>query len=154
MKTTKKNLNKTLWADPKELEKDREYYKIDADGEILGKIAVKAARYLMGKHKPYYSDAWDAGDFIIIENVEKVKVTGKKMDQKMYRTHSGYKWNMKEISMKNMMEKDPTRIIKRAVKGMLPKNKLRKKRLKRLKLFVGETDKYEYLSPEELNIND
>lgn len=153
MKLTKKDLNQTVWADPQELKKDRDWYKIDAENEILGKVAVKAARYLMGKHKAYYSDSWDAGDFIIIENAEKIEVTGKKLDQKIYREHTGYKGNLKEISLRDLLKKKPKRVLEHAVKGMLPKNKLREKRMKRLKLFVGSSDKYDYTNPDKLEIS-
>ena len=147
---TKHDLNKTVWVKPQYLKENRKWYVIDAKGQTLGKLAVKVANLLTGKNKSYVCDFWDCGDYVIIENADKIKVTWKKLTDKFYRTHSGYKWHLKEISLAKMLEKTPERVIMLAVKGMLPKNKLRKERLKRLKLFKGEMKGYEHLSPERI----
>jgi len=147
---TKHDLNKTVWVKPQYLKDNRKWYVIDAKGQTLGKLAVKVANLLTGKNKSYVCDFWDCGDYVIIENVDKIVVTGNKLADKMYRTHSGYKWHLKEISLSKMLKTHPERVIEHAVKGMLPKNKLRKERLKRLKLFKGEMKGYEHLSPERI----
>lgn len=145
MKFTKTDMNKTLWVKPEELEKSRNWYKVDAQDKTLWRLATKIASLMIWKHKPEYSDAWDAGDFVVVENAEKIKVSWNKYEDKIYRFHSGYKGNMKEISLEEMLKKHPERALWYAVRGMLPKNKLRKKRMKRLKVFAGTSNKYEYL---------
>ncbi len=147
---TKPDLNKTVWVRPSYLKENRKWYIIDATGQTLGKLAVKIANLLTWKGKSYVCDFWDCGDYVIVENVEKIKVTGKKLTDKLYRTHSGYKGHLKEIPLERMLQKNPERVIMLAVKGMLPKNKLRKERLKRLKLFKGAMKGYEHLSPERI----
>ena len=147
---TKTDLNKTVWVKPTYLKENRKWYIIDAEWQTLGKLAVKIANILTGKNKPYVCDFWDCGDYVIVENVDKIKVTGNKLADKIYRTHSGYKGHLKEIPLERMLKKSPEKVIFLAVRGMLPKNKLRKQRLKRLKLFVGKTNKYDNLSPERI----
>ena len=147
---TKQDLNKTVWVKPDYLKNNRKWYIIDASGKTLGKLAVEIANLLTGKNKPYVCDFWDCGDYVIVENVEKIKVTWNKLEDKMYRSHSGYKGHLKEISLERMLKTHPERVIMFAVKWMLPKNKLRAERLKRLKLFVGATNKYDNLSPERI----
>ena len=147
---TKQDLNKTVWVKPQYLKENRKWYIIDAEGQTLGKLAVKIANILTWKNKPYVCDFWDCGDYVIVENVEKIKVTWNKLADKLYRSHSGYKWHLKEISLWVMLKKHPERVIYLAVKGMLPKNKLRKERLSRLRLVVWTTNKYDNLSPERI----
>jgi len=147
---TKQDLNKTVWVKPQYLKENRKWYIVDASGKTLGKLAVEIANLLTGKNKPHVCDFWDCGDYVIVENVEKIKVTWNKMEDKMYRSHSGYKGHLKEISLKRMLATHPDRVIMFAVKWMLPKNKLRAERLKRLKLFVWTTNKYDNLSPERI----
>ena len=147
---TKQDLNKTVWVNPKYLKENRKWYVIDATGLTLGKLAVKVANLLTGKGKTYVCDFWDCGDYVIVENVDKIKVTWKKLIDKLYRTHSWYKGHLKEISLERMLQKNPEKVIMLAVRGMLPKNKLRKERLKRLKLFKGQMKGYEHLSPERI----
>ena len=106
---------------------------IDAQDKILGRLATKVAILLRGKHKVDYVNHKDMGDIVIIENVSKIKVTGKKKEQKVYRHHSGYMGGLKEIPYKKILKEDPTKIFKSAVYGMLPKNKLRSIQIKRLK---------------------
>jgi large subunit ribosomal protein L13 len=113
-------------------------------------LAVKIANILTWKNKPYVCDFWDCGDYVIVENADKIKVTWNKLAAKMYRTHSWYKGHLKEISLERMLKTHPERVLKLAVRWMLPKNKLRDARLKRMKLFVWTTNKYDNLSPERI----
>lgn len=115
----------------------RAWHLIDLDNQILGRKASEIAQLLIGKHKPYFTPSLDCGDYVVIVNADKVTVTGRKADQKMYRRHSGYPGGFKELNFKQLMEKDPRKIIVNAVKNMLPKDKLRDLRLKRLKVFIG-----------------
>ena len=126
---------KTFSAKP--LEVERKWYVIDADGQTLGRVAVVAANILRGKNKPQYTPNVDTGDFVIITNAEKITVSGKKETDKLYRSHSGYPGGFKEISFQALMEKDPTRAIEKAVKGMLPHNTLGDEQFQKLKVYVG-----------------
>ncbi len=121
----------------------REWHLLDAKGEILGRLAVKIASLLMGKNKPYFVNYLDCGDYVIIINARKIKVSGNKFKNKLYRRHSGYPGGFRELTFEQLMQRDPRKIIQQAVKGMLPKNKLRDKRMSRLKIFVDEKHIYE-----------
>jgi len=121
----------------------REWHLLDAKGEILGRLAVKIAGLLMGKTKPYFVNYLDCGDYVIIINARKIKVSGNKFKNKLYRRHSGYPGGFRELTFEQLMQRDPRKIIQQAVKGMLPKNKLRDKRMSRLKIFVDEKHIYE-----------
>ena len=112
---------------------DRKTYTIDASGKILGRLASEIAILLRGKHKPSFQPNEDAGDFVIVKNVSEIRVTGKKMEQKKYYHHSGYLGGLKEISLKELFAKDPAQVLRIAVSKMLPRNKLRRKQIKRLK---------------------
>jgi len=116
----------------------RQWQVIDASGKILGKLATQAASFLMGKHKPIFSRNLDTGDFVVITNAEKVQVTGNKTKQKLYYRHSGYPGGLKSISLEKLLQTNPTRVIEYAVKGMLPKNRLRAGMMKRLRVYAGE----------------
>lgn len=116
----------------------KEIHTINAKGKPLGRVASKAATLLIGKHKPNYIPHKDRGDFVKVSNVNKIKLTGKKAEQKKYYRHSGYPGGIKEISLKEKLEQDPAYVIKHAIQGMLPNNKLRKERMKRL---IVEADK-------------
>ena len=116
----------------------RQWHSIDASGRILGRVATEAAGLLMGKHKPIFTRHLDSGDFVVITNAEKVQVTGNKSQQKLYYRHSGYPGGLKSTSLEKLSQADPTRVIEYAVKGMLPKNRLRDGMMKRLKVYVGE----------------
>ncbi|HMT00952.1 MAG TPA: 50S ribosomal protein L13 [Candidatus Absconditabacterales bacterium] len=151
MEFTSKDLNKTLWVKQDHLEKKRNRVKMSAAGQHLGRLATQIADRLMGKNYAHYCDFWDTGDFVVLEDVEKVIVTGNKLNSKFYHTYSGYKGNVKSVSLTEMMKKSPEKAIWFAVRGMLPKNKLRDPRMKRLKLFIGKTDKYNNLNPQTLN---
>jgi large subunit ribosomal protein L13 len=136
MEFTKKDLNKTLRVKPADMEKNRTWWKIDANGKTLGRLAVDIANLLLGKNKVYYADFWDAGDFVVVENIEHIKVTGKKLHDNFMYSYSGYKGNVKQVSWDIVMKKNPAKLLTAVVRGMLSKNKLRDKRIKRLKLVV------------------
>jgi len=142
---TKKDLNQTLRATQKTLLSQRKRLKINAQNETLGRLAVKIANLLIWKRKATYADFWDAGDHVIVENVEKISVTGNKLKDKIYYTYSGYKGNVKSITMKDQLVKHPERVLYHCVRWMLPKNKLRDLRMKRLKLIVWPSTSYDHL---------
>lgn len=127
---------------PKEKEVKREWHVIDAKEEVLGRIATKIAGLLMGKQKTVFSKHMDMGDFVVVLNSEKVKLTGRKEDKKLYRSHSGYPGGFKEVTAKKLREINPVKLIEHAVYGMLPANRLRKVRMLRLKLVVGEKNPF------------
>ena len=116
---------------------ERKWYVIDADGKVLGRLAAEVAKLLKGKHKPTYSTHLDCGDHVIVINTDKMILTGNKMEDKIYRRHTGYIGNMKEISAKDAMAKDSTQVLMLAVKGMLPKNTLGRKMLTKLRVYAG-----------------
>lgn len=118
-------------------EVEKVWYVIDATDQILGRLAVKIATLLRGRHKPIYTPHMDAGDFVILINADKIKLTGKKMDQKKYMFYSGYRGNEKYVAIKDMLVKRPEFVIMNAVRGMLPKNKLSSKLLTKLRVFKG-----------------
>ncbi len=117
---------------------ERQWHVIDASGKILGRLATEVASLLMGKHKPIFSRHLDTGDFVVIINADKVRVTGNKAEQKLYYRHSGYPGGLKSISLERMMQTHPTRVIEYAVKGMLPHNRLGAQMMKKLKVYAGE----------------
>ena len=120
-----------------------EWHVIDADGKTLGRISSEIAVLLMGKHRPSYVSNMVTGDFVIVINAEKVRVTGKKLEQKMYYRHSGYHGGLTERTLAQVLDKTPTRVIKHSVKGMLPKNTLGKRMLYRLKVYAGDSHPHE-----------
>ena len=136
----------------KPLEVERKWYVVDAEGKTLGRLASEIAKVLRGKHKPIYTPHVDTGDFVIVINAEKIEVTGKKRDQKMYRWHTGYVGHLKERSFKEMLDKKPEEIIRSAVKGMLPKNSLGRQMLTKLKVYAGPEHKHEAQQPELLEL--
>lgn len=113
---------------------ERKTHTIDAAGQVLGRLSSRISILLQGKHKPDYRPNKDEGDFVVVKNVKEMKITGKKMEQKKYFTYSGYLGGVKEITMAQLFIKDPSRIVREAVRGMLPRNRLRKIRLQRLKI--------------------
>lgn len=131
-------------------ELERAWYVVDADDQVLGRMATRIASFLMGKEKPIYTDFLDTGDFIVVVNIDKVKLSGKKWDDKFYYSHSGYPGGLKQISAGKLMDKHPDRVIKHAVKGMLPKNKLGKQMLKRLKVYTGPEHPHSAQKPQTL----
>jgi len=122
---------------------ERKWHLVDLKGKILGRQATKIAALLRGKNKPYFTPSLDCGDHVVVINVRKVRLTGKKEDQKVYRRYSGYPGGLKEISYRSMLEKRPNEVVRHAVRGMLPKNKLRSKMIKRLYTFPREEHQYE-----------
>ena len=127
---------KTYSAKPADIQ--RAWHSFDATDQTLGRLCTQIARLLMGKHKPMFTPNQDTGDFVVVTNAAKITVTGAKLQQKMYNRHSGYPGGFKSVSLEEMMEKHPTRVIEHAVKGMLPRNRLGAKMLKRLKVYAGE----------------
>ena len=115
----------------------RDWYLVDADGEVLGRLSTQIATLLRGKHKPTYTPSNDGGDFVIVVNCEKIKILGKKSDQKVYYRHTGYPGGLKETPYKMMLAKHPDRILRTAVKGMLPKNRLGRRLLAKLRIYTG-----------------
>lgn len=124
---------RTYTTKPEDIQ--REWFVIDATGLTLGRLATQIATVLKGKHKPIYSPYMDAGDFVIVVNAQKVRVTGRKMDQKFYYRHSGYPGGLKEISLRDQLDRHPDRVIRLAVRGMLPKNRLGRQMIKKLKIY-------------------
>src|ERR1700683_986747 len=121
----------------KALQVGKNWLIVDADGQVLGRLATAIARKLIGKDKPEYTPFLDCGDHIVVINAERVKLTGNKMDQKVYRHHSGYPGGLKEVSIRSLMQRRPEEVIREAVLGMLPKNKLRARRAKKLRVYAG-----------------
>ena len=134
----------------KPLEVERKWYVVDAEGQNLGRLCSEIARILRGKHKPIFSPNADVGDYVIVINADKIKVTGKKMDQKTYVRHSGYISGRRETTLRNMLQKKPEFVITHAVKGMLPKNNLGRKMLSKFHVYAGPTHKHEAQKPEPL----
>lgn len=137
----------------KPLEIERKWYVVDAEGKTLGRLASEVAKILRGKHKAIYTPHVDTGDFVIVINAEKVKVTGKKVDQKMYRWHTGYVGNMKERTFREMNQRQPEKIVELAVKGMLPHNSLGRQMYRKLNVYAGPEHKHQAQKPEVLEIN-
>ena len=127
---------------PKAKEVKRNWHLVDAKGEILGRLASKVAQLLTGKGKVTYSSHMDSGDYVVVINAEKIEVTGKKKTQKLYRSHSGFPGGFKEVSFAKMSLEKPEEIIKHAVMGMLPDNRLKRDRVTRLKIVVGDKNPY------------
>ncbi|MBI5399836.1 50S ribosomal protein L13 [Candidatus Saganbacteria bacterium] len=127
--------NRTIFAKRETL--NRDWYIVNAAEKVLGRLATKVATYLRGKHKPCFTPNVDCGDFIIITNADKVRFTGKKEKQKIYFTHSGYPHGQKLLNLEVMMAEDPAQVIRLAVAGMLPKNRLGRQMIKKLKIYCG-----------------
>jgi len=137
---------KTFMPNPSQIE--RKWYVIDAEGCTLGRLASEVAAILRGKKKPIFTPHEDLGDYVIIVNAEKIKVTGKKLDQKIYYSHSDYVGGMKETDLKTMMAKKPEKVIELAVKGMLPKGPLGRQMIKKLFVYAGPEHKHQAQKPE------
>ncbi len=141
---------KTFSAKPESVQ--RNWYVVDAEKKVLGRLAAEVARRLRGKHKPEYTPHVDTGDYIIVVNAEKIAVTGNKYNDKMYYHHTGYPGGIKGVSFRNMIEKHPTRVIEKAVKGMLPRNKLGRSMLSKLKVYTGTEHAHQAQQPKVLEI--
>jgi len=144
-------MKKTYSAKPKDIE--RKWYLVDAEGEILGRLASKVADILRGKNKVIYTPHMDTGDFVVVINAEKVVVTGKKADQKEYQRYSGYPGGLKKIPYKRMLKTHPERIIEHAVRGMIPHNKLGRQIYKKLKVYAGQDHPHQSQSPEPVKVS-
>ncbi len=142
--------NKTTWINPKTVE--RRWWVVDAEGKILGRLASEIARILMGKHKPQWQPNLDIGDFVIVVNAEKVKLTGKKLEQKFHYRHSGRLGNLRAYSYRWMLEHRPERVIELAVSKMLPKNRLRARMLKHLRVYRGPNHPHQAQNPKPLEL--
>lgn len=141
---------KSFMANPSTVE--RKWYVVDAEGKTLGRLASEVANVLRGKKKPIYTPHIDTGDYVIVVNAEKVKTTGKKLDQKKYYHHSEYVGGMKEATLKEMLQKKPEFVITHAVKGMLPKGPLGRQMLTKLHVYAGPEHKHEAQKPEAMEI--
>ena len=130
----------------------RNWYEIDAEGKILGKLAAEIAVKLMGKHKVSYTPHVDGGDYVVVVNAEKIAVTGKKLTDKKYYRHSGYPGGLKTRSLEEMLQKQPTEVIRKAVERMLPKNKLGSQMINRLRLFTGSEHAHTAQKPERIEL--
>ena len=131
---------------------DRKWYVADADGKTLGRFASEIARLLRGKHKPTFCNFQDNGDFVVVVNAEKIHLTGKKWDDKKYYRHSGFMGGITEQTAAEVLTKKPEELIRMAVRGMLPKNKLGRKQLKKLKIYTGSEHPHQAQQPENLDI--
>ena len=141
---------KTYVATPADIE--RKWYVVDAEGKTLGRMASEIASVLRGKKKPIYTPFMDTGDYVIVVNADKVKVTGKKLLQKKYYHHSGYIGGLKETTLKEMLEKHPERVVEHAVKGMLPKGPLGRQMYRKLFVYAGPDHKHQAQKPEVLEV--
>ena len=139
---------KTFMASPEKIE--RKWYVVDAEGQTLGRLASEVAKVLRGKNKPQFTPHVDTGDYVIVVNADKIKVTGKKMDQKIYYNHSDYVGGMKETTLKEMMAKKPEKVVELAVKGMLPKGPLGREMYTKLFVYAGPEHKHAAQKPEVL----
>ena len=141
---------KTISAKPESVKRD--WYIVDAEGKTLGRMAAEIAHRLRGKHKPEYTPHVDTGDYIVVINAEKVRVTGNKASDKMYHSHTGYPGGLKSMSFEKLIDKAPERVIQSAVKGMLPRGPLGRAMFKKMKVYAGDVHPHTAQQPQELNI--
>jgi large subunit ribosomal protein L13 len=141
---------KTYVTKPADIE--RAWYIVDAEGQTLGRLASHVATILRGKHKPIYSPAVDCGDFVIVLNADKIAVTGRRLEQKKYYRHSLYIGGLKEISLRDQLQKHPERVVESAVRGMLPKNALGRKMFKKLKVYTGNEHPHAAQQPQLMEL--
>lgn len=137
---------------PKPTEITREWYLVDAQGQTLGRLASRIARILMGKDKPDFAPHLDMGDFVVVVNAEKVRVTGKKLEDKLYHRHSGYPGGLRTMTLGELLKRRPTRVVRLAVRGMLPKNRLGRAMLRKLKVYEGPDHPHEAQNPKPLEL--
>ena len=145
-------MQKTWNAKPGEVQ--QRWYVVDAEGQTLGRLATRIADTLRGKTKPQYTPHVDTGDFVVVVNAEKIHVTGKKMDDKIYYRHSGYPGGLKQRTLREQLERRPTEVLRVAVKGMLPRNRLARRQLTKLKIYAGPEHPHEAQRPEPLPLED
>jgi large subunit ribosomal protein L13 len=143
-------MSTTVSAKPAEVRRD--WYVVDAEGKTLGRLASEIARRLKGKHKPIFTPHVDTGDYIVVVNAEKVAVTGNKMKDKMYHHHTGYIGNLKSISLEKQLAKAPERVLRDAVRGMLPRTPLGRTMMKKLRIFAGPEHTHQAQQPQPLDI--
>lgn len=143
---------RTFTVKPGDIE--RQWHLVDAEGQTLGRLATRIAAILKGKHKPIYTPHADVGDYVVVINADKIKVTGRKMLQKMYHRHSGYPGGLTSINLRDLLKKHPTRVIEFAVKGMLPKNRLGRRMFKKLKVYVGNEHPHQAQKPQVLAVDE
>jgi large subunit ribosomal protein L13 len=136
----------------KKADLQKDWYVVNLEGKVLGRAATEIARVLRGKHKAIYTPSVDTGDFVIVLNADKVKLTGNKLSQKMYHRHSGYPGGLTSISAGKLLEKTPDELIRKAVKGMLPKNKLGRQMFRKLKVYCGTDHPHQAQQPKELQV--
>ncbi len=141
---------RTDYAKPDQIAKDRKWYVVNAENVVLGRLATNVARVLQGKHKPNYAPHQDVGDFVVILNADKIRLTGNKADQKTYFRHSGYPGGGKQIPFRRMIARRPEYVIEQAVRLMLPKNTLGRQMLKKLKVYAGDQHPHDAQEPESL----
>jgi large subunit ribosomal protein L13 len=144
------SMQKTWNAKPGEIE--RRWYVVDAEGKTLGRLATQIADTLRGKTKPQYTPHVDTGDFVVVVNAEKVAVTGNKLDDKLYYRHSGYPGGLRSRPLRDQLERRPTEVIRKAVKGMLPRNRLARQQLNKLKIYAGPEHPHEAQAPQTLEV--
>jgi large subunit ribosomal protein L13 len=142
---------KTYSAKPGEI--TREWYLVDAEGKTLGRLATQIADTLRGKRKPQFTPHVDTGDFVIVVNAEKIQVTGNKLDQKRYYRHSGYPGGLRSRTLREQLERRPTEVLRVAVKGMLPKNRLARQQITKLKIYAGPEHPHEAQNPKSLELD-
>ncbi len=140
----------TYFAKPGEVE--RNWHIVDADGKVLGRLATEIATRLMGKHKPQYTPHTDTGDFVIVINADKVRLTGRKLDQKFRKTYSGYPGGQRQISYRKLLDRNPAEVFELAVRRMLPKNAMGLKQLKKMKVYAGTEHPHAAQSPQPLEL--
>ena len=141
---------KTYATKPEDIE--RRWYVVNAEGKILGRLASEVAKILRGKHKPYFAPHLDTGDYVIVINAAKIRVTGKKLDDKIYYRHSGYPGGLRSTTLAEMLKKRPTRVMRLAVRGMLPHNRLGRAMMRKLKIYEGESHPHQAQNPQELEL--
>lgn len=146
----KASVQKTHFTTPNEIE--RKWYIVNAEGQTLGRLASRIAQVLRGKHKPEYVPNLDVGDYVVVINCEKIVVTGRRLDQKLYYRHTGYPGGLKDTTLREMMSKFPDRPLKMAVKGMLPKGPLGRQMLTKLRIYVGSEHPHEPQQPDVLEL--
>jgi large subunit ribosomal protein L13 len=134
------------------LEVERKWYVVDAEGKHLGRLATEIVRVLRGKNKPQYTPHVDVGDFVVVVNADRVALTGRKAEQRVYRRHSGYPGGMKETSYEQMLARKPTEVLRKAVYGMMPKTRLARKQFKKLKIYAGPEHPHAAQDPQTLEV--
>ena len=148
--STTRNPNRTYSAKPGEIQ--RRWYLVDAEGKILGRLATQIADTLRGKQKPQFTPHVDTGDFVVVVNAEKIAVTGKKLDDKMYYRHSGFPGGLRSRTLREQLDRQPAEVLRKAVKGMLPRNRLGRAQLIKLKIYAGPEHPHEAQAPEPLEL--